>query len=160
MQKLFLCLFILVALLAVALTGLVFAPVSAQKATNYEKAENYDAVQLRVYCKTQPGLLRNVYIMGNDQNNLPHQWRGTSQDHYSVTTSNFWWQGYVYVQWQMYNGSQNHAYYRVSSSTNNPYPGSVSVNCQTNTPLLTPTPTGVVPNSSPSTNTVQQINVC
>src|SRR5436853_213712 len=195
MQKPLLCLFLLVTLLGLTLTWFVFAPVSAHTKIA-QKATDYEAVQLRVYCKIQPGLLKNVYVIGNDPNNVPRPWLGTSQDHYSVTTSNWWWQGYVYVQWQLYNGYHNHAYYLASSSTNNPYPvptnngypssannsypdsqnnpysssvnnsypdsqnnpysssannsypssqnnpysSSASVNCQTNTPTLTPTP--------------------
>jgi hypothetical protein len=121
MQKLLVCLFLLVALSGLALTVFVFTPVSAHTKTA-QKAANYGAVQLRVYCRIQPGLLKNVYIIGNDPNNVPRPWLGTSPDHYSVTTSNWWWQGYVYVQWQLYNGYHNHAYYLASSSTNNPYP--------------------------------------
>ncbi|HSW87726.1 MAG TPA: hypothetical protein VLG12_01025 [Candidatus Saccharimonadales bacterium] len=56
----------------------------------------------------------HVYVSGNNQHNVWSQWWGSSSDGSTVVTTNFWWQGYTYVQWRLFGWQENHAYYWIN----------------------------------------------
>jgi len=97
-----------------------FAPTShaATNQTHVVTAPNGDtpSTQIRVYCKTWPGIMDHVYVSGNNQHNTWSQWWGSSSDGYYATTWNYWWNGLVYIQWRTFGFYENHEYVWVDAS--------------------------------------------